>query len=819
MPLRNTLQPTVLLVASVLALGLPALEPGDRHGRVDDRHPVLAVADNPNPPTSTVKLVFIHHSSGENWLRDDNGRLGIALRDNNYFVSDTNYGWGPADADVGSDTIGDHTDIGHWYNWFVGSHRDTYLSALFAEGDQHCDYSRRSTDPGGANQIVMFKSCFPNSALAGSPGDAATTGTNALRGQDSSSDAMTVANAKGIYNDLLTYFASRQDKLFVVITQPPLIDATYAANARAFTTWLVRDWLKSYSYPNVAVFDFYNVMTSNGGSWSVNDLGATTGNHHRYRNGAIEHITTAGGNSAAYPDGGSDDHPSSAGNLKATGEFLPLLNIFYNLWKGTATTPTATPSKTATPTPTGTVTATPTRTATATPTPTRTATPTPTKTVTPTPVVTPTVVAGRRVRRHLGSGAGASVGCLPPEPALVTSTDLRQAPGLAEPSPRLRFRDPVFGRCLVRVTDRNVDLEVEDPSGGIKNEYSRVQSWNANESRLLLRGTAATWYLYDAASLLPIRSLRIDIDPRWDATNPRVLYYSSGTELRRLDVESLDQQTVHDFATDFPGQPLGAVWTRYEGSPSGDGRLWGLMAQNQDWQVVAFLVFDLQANRVVAKKDLRGLPSLPEVDSATISPLGTYFVAQFAPCPEATMGTDTHPCGLMVYDRDLRVGRGLVRFIGHSDLALDAGGREVMVFQQNDTDHISVVDLGSGVTTDLWPIDFSHTGIGLHFSGRALSRPGWAVVSTHDEDAASHTWMDDSVFLVELKKSGRVVRLAHTHSRVAPEVEQDYWAEPHASANRALTKVLFTTNWGRSGTDAVETMQIELPADWPSRLN
>ena len=53
---------------------------------------------NPNPPSAPVRLIFIHHSSGENWLADDNGGLGIALRDNNYVVSDTNYGWGPPDA-------------------------------------------------------------------------------------------------------------------------------------------------------------------------------------------------------------------------------------------------------------------------------------------------------------------------------------------------------------------------------------------------------------------------------------------------------------------------------------------------------------------------------------------------------------------------------------------------------------------------------------------------------------------------------------------------------------------------------------------------
>lgn len=38
-----------------------------------------------------------------------------------------------------------------------------------------------------------------------------------------------------------------------------------------------------------------------------------------------------------YPS--SDDHPSVAGNLKATSEFLPLLNIYYNCWKGTGGCP------------------------------------------------------------------------------------------------------------------------------------------------------------------------------------------------------------------------------------------------------------------------------------------------------------------------------------------------------------------------------------------------------------------------------------------------------------------------------------------------
>ncbi len=375
----------LLIAFCIFALGALAVQ-GDglaASAAPGAQRPAALLAPNPDPPTTTAKLIFIHHSTGEAWLADvdefggTGGGLGTALRDNNYFVSDTNYGWGPPDADVGYDTIGDHTDIGHWYNWFAGPHRDAYLAALYPESGTHATYARLDTDPGGENQIIMFKSCFPNSALGGQPNDPPTTGPNPLRGQDAYSEHMTVGNVKGIYNDILAYFATRQDKLFVVIAAPPLrgedTGPEQAANARAFNNWLVHDWLSAYPYVNVVVFDFYNVLTSNGGNPDTNDLGSAVGNHHRWRNAAVEHTQTVANNYSSYPT--DDSHPSPAGGQKATGEFLPLLNIAYNRWRGQ--TPAGTQTPTSTPTATGTSTAT--QTPTATLTPTATGTPTATR--------------------------------------------------------------------------------------------------------------------------------------------------------------------------------------------------------------------------------------------------------------------------------------------------------------------------------------------------------------------------------------------------------------------------------------------------------
>ena len=290
---------------------------------------------NSNPPPQPTRLVFVHHSTGENLLADDNGGLGIALRDNGYFVSDTNYGWGP-------NSIGDTTDIGHWWLWFRGPDSPIYMDALYAESDQHAGYSRLPTAPAGVNQIVLFKSCFPNSALQGDPAAAMPPiSGNPLKGEDSGSPNHTVASAKGIYISLLDYFRIRQDKLFVVLTAPPLSDPTDSANARVFNRWLSAEWLKDYPYRNVAVFDFYNVLTTNGGNPDRNDLGSPTGNHHRLYDGVIQHKTDGDDddnpNVLEYPSG--DDHPSQAGNLKAVAEFVPLLNVFYHCWQGTGGCP------------------------------------------------------------------------------------------------------------------------------------------------------------------------------------------------------------------------------------------------------------------------------------------------------------------------------------------------------------------------------------------------------------------------------------------------------------------------------------------------
>lgn len=393
----------------------------------------------------------------------------------------------------------------------------------------------------------------------------------------------------------------------------------------------------------------------------------------------------------------------------------------------------------------------------------------------------------------------------------IIITDKTDIPAARDP-----FSEPMFHSCLVRITDNQKDFRVEDSDEGIKNEYSRVQSFNSDESLLLLRGTDGSWFLYDSLSLEPLQEIPLVIDPRWDSQNPNKIYYFENASLYGFNITDKTKTLVHDFSNDFPGSKVSMVWTRYEGSPSMDGRYWGLMAENEEWLTDYLLVYDQLSNEIIAQKDLRSYPdSVREIDSVTISPLGNYFLVYHdAFCDPGILGTEEHPCGLMVYDRNLQTGRGLIRIIGHSDLALDENGKEILVFQDIDTDTISSLNLATGKISTILPIDFSKTSIGFHFSGRAYEKPGWVVVSTYSSNNLPVNWMENQVFILETKPGGRIIRLAPTRSVVRKDKEHDYWAEPQASTNRTLTQVIFGSNWEKSGTTQINTFLVQVPESW-----
>lgn len=266
---------------------------------------------SPKPPDAKVRLLFIHHSCGGQWLgtagpefgdgaacifrsHPNGGDLRDQLQRNGYEVHEASYG-----SEIGKDT-----DIFDWLPKFQSS-MDTVL---------RIDEQDRLLAPSWKNEVVVFKSCYPNNDFIseGSPPGSA-------RGPE-----LTVWNARATFSALLPLFERHPEVLFLYVTAPPLapriapspawkvvarkllrqpdpatVRAEHARLARMFQNWMTSPdgWLKSYSGKNVAVFDYYGILTAGQSNLSVYST------HEGY-----------------------DSHPSAAGNQEASRAFVPLLN-------------------------------------------------------------------------------------------------------------------------------------------------------------------------------------------------------------------------------------------------------------------------------------------------------------------------------------------------------------------------------------------------------------------------------------------------------------------------------------------------------------
>lgn len=125
------------------------------------------------------------------------------------------------------------------------------------------------------HEVIAFKSCFPASAIE---------------------DAETLQQYKTWYLAMRDFFDSQPDRLFVVMSTPPLhrrdTNRTAAANARAFANWLSSGTYLN-GHPNVRCFNLFDHLAKA-------DDGSSTANMLRYEY-EIDH-------------GGSDSHPNTLAN-------------------------------------------------------------------------------------------------------------------------------------------------------------------------------------------------------------------------------------------------------------------------------------------------------------------------------------------------------------------------------------------------------------------------------------------------------------------------------------------------------------------------
>ena len=383
-----------------------------------------------------------------------------------------------------------------------------------------------------------------------------------------------------------------------------------------------------------------------------------------------------------------------------------------------------------------------------------------------------------------------SLNCNPAKPVLPTKGDA--------------FTDSLYGSTVVRITDKDVD---HYSGNGIENEYAKADAWSWDGQYLILRGNDGIYYLYDGETFQLIRSLDPlsggqELEPRWDATDAGVFCYLAGPALMNYNVGTQTTDTIHDFRREFPA--CAYVTTGVEGDASQDRRYWCFMLQDSLASLFAVCVFDRTLGSVVGQKTSFS----DAVNFSTMDVSGNHAVLCYDSIPMQSFHID------FSHEVDFVAGA-----TGHSDVALTSDGRDVMVYQNNATDSISMTDLETGVETPLLPIPFdTNPDIGLHVSGNCYAVPGWVLIATNgalNPPGGRHSWMDELTFILELKTSPRVVKLARTRCYTGSSPRENYFAEAFASINAAGTKVVYGSNWGIfSPADYTDAYQVTLPANW-----
>ncbi|OGM12065.1 hypothetical protein A2Z22_03145 [Candidatus Woesebacteria bacterium RBG_16_34_12] len=340
---------------------------------------------NPNPPSQTQKLVFLHASVGQAWLNYFlGGKTGqaywdISLGGNNYNVRDYLVGFTGGGSHPNPELIGH--GLCDLYNLFTNP---TNLQVLFNHNQTESPlgvndpsyYTPLNLNDASENDIVVIKPCYIDYPYVGNPDDPPTGlhGCPFYQLEPGNWQNKTVGNVKQVLIDIVDVFRQHPDKFFVIVTAPPLrisdpATINYGQNARAMADWMMNEWLQTY-YPegnNVMVYDLFNVLTSNangeGSDCQIridynhpeldSDVLLDIGNHHRIWNSQIQHQQQYDQNYTAYcclnAQGWCDTHPPRYANYKMTKEFVPILNTYVNAWlAGQETTPS--PSITTAPT-------------------------------------------------------------------------------------------------------------------------------------------------------------------------------------------------------------------------------------------------------------------------------------------------------------------------------------------------------------------------------------------------------------------------------------------------------------------------------------
>ncbi len=367
-----------------------------------------------------------------------------------------------------------------------------------------------------------------------------------------------------------------------------------------------------------------------------------------------------------------------------------------------------------------------------------------------------------------------------------------------------------FSTTVSQVTQGS-DAAVNTPAF-IRHEYSRRPAFNSEGSMVIEYSSNGFFHLYSVGGNNTLSYMHIldqigggVIEPNWHPTDPNLLYalnaYGIGMQLKLYDVR--DQRLVNTIDMGTKIRALGGgfanadrAYTGEEGRPSRDGNIWCMAVYGGDsWQMLGMIAYNISQDSVIASREMAEGP-----DAISTSANGEYCVSIGG---YGGSGIRSYPISDNTFSTFSQIHQGPE----HVDLALDAAGRDVLVYIDSLNDgHVKVTDLQSGKTVlsfNTW--DQAETAPAAHFSGMGYAQPGWAVVSMFGGSPASFYY--NKILAVELAENPRIIVL----SDALFGSSNDYFAQPQATVNFQLDKVLFSSSSSGEIADYMISLNQSLP--------
>lgn len=375
-----------------------------------------------------------------------------------------------------------------------------------------------------------------------------------------------------------------------------------------------------------------------------------------------------------------------------------------------------------------------------------------------------------------------------------------------------KFIDPVFGTEIMRATD-----ESDGPAPGLGTYYSHWPTFNANNTRLLIRkghtGDAilktfdpVNFRIGAGREILPLEypsgfglSWESSI---WSHSEPDIIYTfacdrKGGMRLYAYDLARKQFTLLRDFSSIARGRDyLRQMYV----SADDDVFCWLLARVGVD-SPLAYIVYKRSTNRILYNNP--GSAYVGGINEVHVDKSGrwlTIHLNQTQPDNSAT--------------RILNLQTGAIDFLyknesdspaGHGDLGTQTivgfdAWQDGITWRRLSASHTPrrVFYFRTAIGKDGGTADWTHD-----FHGTMLAdNEDWITIGTHRDPSATQRGSgiyDDEILQISLDGSERIRRICHTRSVVDDKSEStNYWAAPKPTISRDGHFIAFTSNWEKS---------------------